>query len=331
MPICLTSEERHTPLSSYVNRCLDEAWKKTLGAFAEAWQATEVESIGEAIEGKVWFGLNCSIRRDLFLFHGGYNEQFRASDEEMELGMRLYLGGVEFVFESHHLLTHKNSKELDLYFCNAWGASGTLDVHRVFNLGQKNTQTRHLISMFHGYRLNRLAARSAWHLSGFLKTVAPWLMKGANLAHSRLLFGAWARTAQAAEYWSHVKATGYTRSQLKDLAGRPKRALMLHSICEPHTAEEASYYVAPHRFHQLMRCFHARGYTTASLAEWNKDDLPENRVLLTFDDGYDDLYEHLLPLVIEHHYTPVIFLVADRIGESNVWDQANGLRATIRR
>jgi hypothetical protein len=35
----------------------------------------------------------------------------------------------------------------------------------------------------------------------------------------------------------------------------------------------------------------------------------------------------LLPLVIEHQLTPVLFLVADRIGQSNLWDQSNGLRA----
>ena len=55
--------------------------------------------------------------------------------------------------------------------------------------------------------------------------------------------------------------------------------------------------------------------------------MAESHVLLTFDDGYDDLYDELLPLAIEHRYTPVIYLVVDRIGASNVWDQENGLRA----
>lgn len=328
LAVCsLTSEDRHTPLSSFVNTCLDEAWKRTLDTFAETLQATGVDSIGERVEGKVWFGLNCSIRRDQFLLHGGFNEHLRASDEEMEFGLRLYLAGVEFVFEPGYLLTHKNSKELDRYFCSAWGASGVLDVYRAFELGQKNTQTRHLVSMFHGHFLNRIAARSAWRLTAILGAVAPWLKKAANQMHSHLLFSAWARTAQATEYWSHVKSTGRTRDELKSLSGRPRCALMLHSICDPHTKEESSYYIAPQRFQRFMRYLHTRGYTTASLAEWGKENISENRVLLTFDDGYDDLYEHLFPLVIQHRLTPVIFLVANHIGGSNVWDQANGLRA----
>lgn len=55
--------------------------------------------------------------------------------------------------------------------------------------------------------------------------------------------------------------------------------------------------------------------------------MPEKHILLTFDDGYDDLFEHLLPLTIEHHLTAVIFLVADRAGGSNFFDQQSGLHA----
>ncbi len=55
--------------------------------------------------------------------------------------------------------------------------------------------------------------------------------------------------------------------------------------------------------------------------------MPERHVLMTFDDGYDDLYDELLPLVEQHQYKPLIFLVANHLGESNVWDQPSGLRA----
>jgi peptidoglycan/xylan/chitin deacetylase (PgdA/CDA1 family) len=76
-----------------------------------------------------------------------------------------------------------------------------------------------------------------------------------------------------------------------------------------------------------MRWFRATGYKTATLAQWLQGSVPNKHVLLTFDDGYDDLFNELLPLVIEHRYKPVVFLVADRIGSSNLWDQQTGLRA----
>lgn len=102
---------------------------------------------------------------------------------------------------------------------------------------------------------------------------------------------------------------------------------MLHSLCEPQAREEASYYLSPKRFRLMMRWLLSAGYKTASTSQWLKDGLSRNQVLLTFDDGYDDLYEHFLPLAIEDHLTAVIFLVADRIGGSNLFDQASGLRA----
>lgn len=102
---------------------------------------------------------------------------------------------------------------------------------------------------------------------------------------------------------------------------------MLHSVAEPLTREEGWYYIAPRRFHRLMRWFKVFGYKTATTSEWIKKQTKERQVLLTFDDGYDDLYTELLPLVIEHRYTPIIYLVAGRIGETNVWDQESGFRA----
>lgn len=76
-----------------------------------------------------------------------------------------------------------------------------------------------------------------------------------------------------------------------------------------------------------MRWFVTAGYKTTTLSQWLEDNLPEKRILITFDDGYDDLYDRFLPLAIEHHLTAVIYLVADHVGGSNVFDQKSGLRA----
>jgi peptidoglycan/xylan/chitin deacetylase (PgdA/CDA1 family) len=107
----------------------------------------------------------------------------------------------------------------------------------------------------------------------------------------------------------------------------PKCALMLHGINQPRTSEESAYSISSQRFRSLMRWFRTMGYSTLTTADWLADAVPAKRVLLTFDDGYDDLYTELLPVVVKHHYTPVIFLVADLIGGTNLWDQAKGLGA----
>ena len=314
-------------LTSYLDRCLRDATDRIFAESTSALLAPGDESIGDDVERGLWCGLNCSVRRTYFLKEGGFNEYFRASDEEMELGLRLHLAGFEFVFEPRAQLIHMNTKDWATYYRSSWSHTGALDVYRVFTLKQKNAQTQRLVSMFHGYMMNRWATRAAWHLAGPLRSLSRPLRNAANRTQWHFLVGAWSRMTQAAEYWSSVKAAYCTLPRLKHVAGHSKCAVMLHSVSAPRSDDERSYYISPRRFHRLMRYFRAAGYKTATLEQWLKDDLSEKHVLLTFDDGYDDLYEALLPLVIEHGYTPVIYLVVDHIGASNMWDQKTGLRA----
>ena len=323
----LVAEDRQTQLSTYLDERLHNHWKTVLESTSEILSAAGPDPIGDQFQSMACFGLNCSIRRDVFLAHGGFNEHFRASDEESELGIRLYLGGVEFIFEPRVLLTHKNAKNLTQYFRSCWKASGSLDVYRVLELGQKNAQTRRLVSMFHGYRADRRVARMQWHFSSALCNASQWAERAANRSRSPKLFGIWGRTARAGEYWTGVKASSCTLNQLKSAAGSSRCALMLHSLSAPMSREEATYYLSPRRFKQMMRWFVTAGYKTATLSQWLEDNLPEKRILITFDDGYDDLYDRFLPLAIEHNLTAVIFLVADHIGGSNIFDQKTGLRA----
>lgn len=123
-----------------------------------------------------------------------------------------------------------------------------------------------------------------------------------------------------------VAAKSSARQQ-KRAGAIPKCALMFHSISERKTKEEAVYSIAPRRFHRLMGWFRTMGYSTLTTADWLANAIPAKHVLLMFDDGYDDLYTELLPVVVEQRYTPVVFLVADLIDRTNLWDQAKGLRA----
>ena len=321
------TEDPERLLTSYLDRCLRDATDRIFDKSTSALLASGDESIGDDVERGLWCGLNCSVRGSFFLKAGGFNEYFRASDEEMELGQRLHLAGFEFVFEPRARLIHMNTKDWTNYYLSSWRHTGALDVYRVFQLKQRNAQTQRLVSMFHGYLMNRCAARAAWHLAGPLRSLSGPLRNAANRTQWHFFVGAWGRMAQAAEYWSSVKAADCTLPRLKSVAGHSRCAVMLHSVSDPRSDDERSYYISPRRFRQLMRYFRAAGYKTATLEQWLNDDLSEKHVLLTFDDGYDDLYETLLPLVIEHGYTPVIYLVADRIGASNLWDQKAGLRA----
>ncbi len=325
--ISMATEERETPLTSYIDKRLEDAWKRTIETTADALSATGLQSVGEEVERSIWLGLNCSIPRDLFLEHEGFNEHFRASDEETELGLRLYLAGVEFVFEPQRMLVHRNSKTLESYFRKSWAASGNLHPYRVLELGQKNPQTQQFASLFHGYFLDRMVAKLGWSFSSPLISFAAKLKPVVEASKQPLLFGLWGRVCQSAEYWNHVKETGCSFRDIQQAAGRSKTALMLHSISEPRNPDESSYYLSPRKFHRFMQWFRFAGYKTATTRQWIDDGVPADHVLLTFDDGYDDLYTELFPFLVENRMTALIFLVAEQIGASNVWDQQIGLRA----
>ena len=47
-------------------------------------------------------------------------------------------------------------------------------------------------------------------------------------------------------------------------------------------------------------------------------------VLLTFDDAYEDLAEFALPVLRRYGFGGAVFIVTKRVGETNLWDQAQG-------
>jgi len=87
--------------------------------------------------------------------------------------------------------------------------------------------------------------------------------------------------------------------------------------------------VAPSRFAEHLDTLVRHGWTfvdlDAVLASLNEErDLPKRAVLLTFDDAYADLLDVVCPILEERHIPAVAFAVADRVGETNLWDNEHG-------
>lgn len=320
-------EEPDQPPARVTDRALQRGWEHTLENYARIFQQTGPDSIGDSFENSIAFGLNCSIARELFLRHGGFLERLRVTDEDMEMGLRLYLAGVETVFEARATVRHRGAKDLTAYFRACWQASGATDVHRVFQLGHHNTQTRRLLSITHGPLPIRALRRLQWHGGGTLRALVDVLEGTANRSGSRLLASAWGRLCPQTLYWNGVRSTGCTLSQLKRVSAPARCALMFHTLQAPQTPVESTYYLAPERFRLLMRRFVDSGYRTVTTAQWMLENVPRKHALLTFDDGYEDLFAELLPWLRQHRFTALVFLVADQIGGANVWDQRRGLRA----
>ncbi len=247
--------------AEYLNRRLHTAWSQVLEGAVDRFTDPQRETVGDDLEQCLCCGLNCSIRRDGFLRLGGFDERLRASDEEMELGQRLYRAGFEFVIEPGASMLHMNTKDLTAYHRLSWRATGALDPYRVFELHQRVPQTQQLVSMLHGPYADRLAARFAWQFSGPLSRLADQLEAAVNRTEWSPLFGLWARTRRSSEYWNAAKEAGCTLEKLKAVVGDSRCALMLHSVSAPQSPDESCYYIAPERFHRFMRWFRRAGYT----------------------------------------------------------------------
>jgi peptidoglycan/xylan/chitin deacetylase (PgdA/CDA1 family) len=106
----------------------------------------------------------------------------------------------------------------------------------------------------------------------------------------------------------------------------PPPVLCYHRIGGP--AELGVTRIAKAVFARQMRTLAQAGWQTLTLdqfAERRRRDhsafrTPHSAFLLTFDDGYASLAEHVYPLLAEVGFTATTFLVTDYVGRLNTWD-----------
>jgi peptidoglycan/xylan/chitin deacetylase (PgdA/CDA1 family) len=321
-----TVERRQLPPQSSTDRYMQTSWERLLANSFPQGKLPDTECIGAEAENMVFFGLNCSMSRDLFLQEGGFDAQLR-SDEETEMGCRLYRRGYLFAYVEKAEIAHLNSKNLAEYYPACWARSGLNDLYRARSLDQRCAQNAQLAARRHGTLRERCVTALVW-LSPRLVLKAAALAQGiTDTTNSYLSFALWARARRLGEYWNAVKSAGVTRRELDQLAGPAARVLMFHSVSMPQSEAEAKFYLPGPQFRQVLATAAALGYVVAHPDDLVAATLPAKSVILTFDDAYDDLYTDLLPIMMVQRLAPLIFVVAGRIGGKNDWDQKQGLRA----
>jgi peptidoglycan/xylan/chitin deacetylase (PgdA/CDA1 family) len=82
--------------------------------------------------------------------------------------------------------------------------------------------------------------------------------------------------------------------------------------------------VAPFRFRKLLHRLHQRGYQSISfpdVIEWllGRRVYRSPRVMITFDDGFENLYSQAFPVLIELKYRATLFLTSGYCGKKNNW------------
>ncbi|MEQ8677975.1 MAG: polysaccharide deacetylase family protein [Aggregatilineales bacterium] len=110
--------------------------------------------------------------------------------------------------------------------------------------------------------------------------------------------------------------------------------LMYHYVSPlPEDADEyrQNLTISPERFREHLQYFSENNYETVSLYQLDNAlnsgaPLPEMPIILTFDDGYIDHYEYVLPLLSEFDFTGTFFVITDRLDNNDPqyidWQQA---------
>lgn len=84
--------------------------------------------------------------------------------------------------------------------------------------------------------------------------------------------------------------------------------------------EAREYNVPPEEFRQQLDYLQSQGYTTITMLEYmkakkGKMELPAKPIALTFDDGYEDNYLEMLPILEEHGMKATMYMVTNDIGQ----------------
>lgn len=85
--------------------------------------------------------------------------------------------------------------------------------------------------------------------------------------------------------------------------------------------------VSKENFAKEMELIHKKGYNVISLdslvdATLNKERLPRNSVVITFDDGYKDNYTNAYPALKKYSFPATMFIITGKIGQKEYvsWD-----------
>ncbi len=102
--------------------------------------------------------------------------------------------------------------------------------------------------------------------------------------------------------------------------------LLFHKI-EPQ-GEWGVTSLKPSKFHELINHLKEAGYQSLTLEEFNGAETSDfqRKVLITFDDGYEGIYQHALPILEKAGYTASVFVITGYVGKENSWDMNLGGR-----
>lgn len=113
------------------------------------------------------------------------------------------------------------------------------------------------------------------------------------------------------------------QANLRRLKGLP--ILMFHRVVMEITPGPLyDIHYTRENLEKLMVFLREKGYETVTFEDLLSRPAPPKPIMLTFDDGYEDNFLNLFPLLKKHGMKAIIYLLGDRSIPSNIWDMDKG-------
>ncbi|MBR6807693.1 MAG: polysaccharide deacetylase family protein [Clostridia bacterium] len=91
--------------------------------------------------------------------------------------------------------------------------------------------------------------------------------------------------------------------------------MLYHSVNDNKYSQYDYLYVSPKNFESQIKLLSENGYSFLFANEWRFTDTPS--VIITFDDGYEDNYTEVFPILKKYEARVTVFLITDMIGKEN--------------
>ncbi len=110
-------------------------------------------------------------------------------------------------------------------------------------------------------------------------------------------------------------------SSLLSAPDRTVPILMYHKI-DSVQHDDTTYWVRTKDFEEQLKSLKALGYTSISLYDFyqykfNGVSLPDKPIILTFDDGYQNIYMQAYPIMKQYNFTGTLFIITNYVADSS--------------
>lgn len=314
-------EAYDTPADSKLEFVMRNARERGYRKFFE-----RVERNGGSFEFAPHCGNNSSVSVETFRMVGGFDIGQRLIHEDLEMGERARSLGVRFVYEPLARAVHHNSRPALSYESGLPHLAALSDLRRARDKGQRTERTVGPVRIYRGPFKSRTKDMAAFAMPALSDRAASVLIKTGAAVGSDRLFDTGRGLKRSVEYWNTIKEAGEDRASLKALAGAPVSALVVHAVSDDVRGEERRHHIGTRAFARSIQTIAESQYEVVQGSAYVSAPTQRPRVMLTFDDAYEDFYSEALPLLVSLGLTATVYVVAGSIGMTNDWDQRAGIR-----